>query len=307
MVSCNMPFFTQAMILAAGLGTRLQPISLYLPKPLFPVLNRPLLYRLLYQLEEAGFRKVVINCFHLAHLVLEIAGSYKGKAEIITLMEPSLLGTGGAIRNALPHISKNEPLLVINGDVVTDLDLARVINLHRHQGAVASLVVHKREPWNNVAVVPDGRVSGFNYNGPDAMAFTGISVLEPEFIRTIPEDRPGSLIDIFKAVIDKGGRLQALRADQIAGHYIWEDIGSPRRYLSVHKVLLANENNMCLVGKGTELPDDLMWKDWVSIGHRVSLGSGVTLCRTVIWEGSDVPSGTVLEDCIFTPYGNIGS
>jgi mannose-1-phosphate guanylyltransferase len=299
-----MPFFKQAMILAAGLGIRLHPLTFHLPKPLFPVLNRPLLHRLLDQLEDAGFRKIVINCFHLAHLVLEMVGSYKARAEIVTLVEPSLLGTGGALRNALPHISKNEPLLVINGDVVTDLDPARVVNLHQHHGAKASMVVHKREPWNNVAVM-DEKVSGFNCSGPDAMAFTGISVLEPELIRTIPEDCPSSLIDTFKAVIDQGGRLQAIRADHISGHYIWEDIGSPGGYLSAHKVLFAGENNRCLVGQGTELPGDLIWKDWVSIGHRVSLGSGVTLCRSVIWEGSNVPPGAVLEDCVFSPYGNI--
>ncbi|MCD6199670.1 MAG: NDP-sugar synthase [Deltaproteobacteria bacterium] len=299
-----MPFFKQAMILAAGLGTRLQPLTFHLPKPLFPVLNIPLLYRLLYQLEEAGFKKIVINCFHLAHLVLEMVGSYKGRAEIVTLVEPSLLGTGGALKNAISHISKNKPLLVINGDVVTDLDLARVVNLHQHHGAKASLVVHKKEPWNNVAVM-DENILGFNYSGPDAMAFTGISVLEPEFIRTIPEDCPSSLVDAFKVAIDKGNRLQALRANQIAGHDIWEDIGSPGGYLSAHRVLLTGKNNRCLVGQGTELPGDLIWKDWVSIGHRVSLGSGVTLCRSVIWEGSDVPPGAVLEDCIFSPYGNI--
>jgi mannose-1-phosphate guanylyltransferase len=299
-----MPFFKQAMILAAGLGIRLHPLTFHLPKPLFPVLNRPLLHRLLDQLEDAGFRKIVINCFHLAHLVLEMVGSYKARAEIVTLVEPSLLGTGGALRNALPHISKNEPLLVINGDVVTDLDPARVVNLHQHHGAKASMVVHKREPWNNVAVM-DEKVSGFNCSGPDAMAFTGISVLEPELIRTIPEDCPSSLIDTFKAVIDQGGRLQAIRADHISGHYIWEDIGSPGGYLSAHKVLFAGKNNRCLVGHGTELPGDLIWKDWVSIGHRVSLGSGVTLCRSVIWEGSNVPPGAVLEDCVFSPYGNI--
>ncbi|MBW1718676.1 MAG: NDP-sugar synthase [Deltaproteobacteria bacterium] len=292
------------MILAAGLGTRLQPLTFYLPKPLFPVLNRSLLHRLLDQLEDAGFRKIVINCFHLAHLVLEMVGSYKGRAEIITLVEPSLLGTGGALRNALPHISKNEPLLVINGDVVTDLDPAHVVNMHQHHGAKASLVVHKREPWNNIAVM-DEKVSGFNYSGLDAMAFTGISVLEPEFIRTIPENCPSSLVDAFKVVIDKGDSLQALRADKIAGHYIWEDIGSPGGYLSAHKVLFAGENKRCLVGRGTELPGDLMWKDWVSIGPRVSLGSDITLCRSVIWEGSNVPSGAVLEDCVFSPYGNI--
>jgi mannose-1-phosphate guanylyltransferase len=292
------------MILAAGMGTRLQPLTFHLPKPLFPVLNRPLLHRLLDQLEDAGFRKIVINCFHLAPLVLEMVGSYKARAEIVTLVEPSLLGTGGALRNALPHISKNEPLLVINGDVVTDLDPTLVVNLHQHHGAMASLVVHKRKPWNNVAVM-DEKISGFNYSGLDAMAFTGISVLEPELIRTIPENCPSSLIDTFKAVINQGTGLQAIRADHVSGHYIWEDMGSPEGYLSAHKVLFAGENNRCLVGQDTELPGDLIWKDWVSIGHRVSLGSGVTLCRSVIWDSSDVPSGAVLEDCVFSPYGNI--
>jgi len=294
------------MILAAGLGTRLRPISFYLPKPLFPVLNIPLLYRLICQLEEAGFRKIVINCFHLAHRIMELVGSYRIRAEIITLVEPSLLGTGGALRNALPHISRDGPLLVINGDLVIDLNPAQVVNQHRYHGAIASLVVHKREPWNNIAV-RDEKISGFNDSGPYAMAFTGISVLEPEFIRTIPEDCPSSLIDAFKVVINKGDRLQPLRADQFAGHYIWEDIGSPGGYLSAHKVLFAGENNRCLVGRETELPGDLIWKDWVSIGPGVSLGSDITLCRSVIWEGSTVPSGTVLEDCVFCPYGNISS
>lgn len=297
-----MPFFKQAMILAAGMGTRLQPLTFHLPKPLFPVLNRPLLHRLINQLEDAGFGKILINCFHLAHLVLEMLRSYKARAEIVTLVEPSLLGTGGALRNALPHISKNEPLLVINGDVVTDLDPARVINLHQHHGVMASLVVHKREPWNNV-VVMDEKISGFNCSEPNAMAFTGISVLEPELIRSIPGDYPSSLIDTLKAVIDQGGRLQAIRADLISGHYIWEDIGSPVGYLSAHKVLFTDENNRCLVGQGTELPSDLIWNDWISVGQRVSLGSGVTLCRSVIWEGSNVPSGAILEDCVFSPYG----
>jgi mannose-1-phosphate guanylyltransferase len=294
------------MILAAGLGTRLQPVSFYLPKPLFPVLNIPLLHRLICRLEEAGFKKIVINCFHLAHLILESVGSYRRSAEIITLVEPSLLGTGGALRNALPHISQDDPLLVVNGDVVMDLNPAQIVDRHRYHGAMASLVVHKREPWNNVAVM-DEKILGFDESGPYALAFTGISVLEPGFIRTITEDCPSSLIDAFKVVINKGDRLQALRADQFAGHYIWEDIGSPKGYLSAHKMLFENENNRCLVGRGTELPGDLIWRDWVSIGPGVSMGSDIRLCRSVIWEGSDVPSGAVLEDCVFSPYGNISS
>ena len=290
----------QAMILAAGLGTRQLPLTLHLPKPLFPVLNRPLLHRTLGQLEAAGFSKIVINSFHLSHLLLEEVKSYGAKTDIVTLEEPSLLGTGGALRNALPFISLDRPLLVINGDVVTDLNPARILNLHAGHKAAATLVVHRRKPWNNVAV-RHAKVSGFNYTGPDAMAFTGISVLEPQLIEAIPENRSSSLVEAFQIVLDQGGHVQALMAGRIADPYIWEDIGTPTGYLSAHKALLCLTNNRCLVGHGTELPGDLAWEDWVSIGQEVSLGSNVTLRRSVIWAKSRVPSGAVLEDCILTP------
>jgi NDP-sugar pyrophosphorylase family protein len=299
-----MSFFKQAMILAAGMGTRLRPLSLHLPKPLFPVLNRPLLHDLLNKLEGAGFRKIVINCFYLAPVVIKMIASYKARSEIITLLEPSLLGTGGALRNALPYISKNEPLLVINSDVVTDLDLEAIVNKHRHYGSIASLVVHKKEPWNNIAV-SKGSVLGFDYSGSESMAFTGISVLETEFIKNISKDRPSSLIDAFKDVINKDIHIQALSADQIADGYIWEDIGSPKGYIHAHALLFANKNNRCLVGQSTKLPQGFVWRDWVSIGDKVTLGPDITLCRSVIWKNTRIPPRTVLKNCIFTPYGGI--
>jgi len=294
----------QAMILAAGLGTRLRPLTLHLPKPLFPVLNLPLLCRTVSQLENLGFRKIVINCFHLAHLVLKEMRSYEARANIITLVEPCLLGTGGALRNALPYLSKDEPLLVINGDVVTDLDLARVVDLHQCHGDMATLLVHKRRPWNNLAIT-DGGVTKFHYRGPDARAFTGISVLDPRLIDSIPGYRPSSLVDLFETAIRQGHYLKALETNIVANSYIWEDIGTLKGYLSAHKALFRYKNNRFLVGTKTELPRDFLWRDWAVIGHGVTLGTGVVLNRSVIWEGSIVPPGKVLKDCIFTPYGKL--
>ncbi len=290
----------QAMILAAGLGTRLRPLTLYLPKPLFPVLNLPLLSRTISQLEELGFRRIVINCFHLAHLIIKEIKSHKTKAEITTLLEPFLLGTGGALRNALPYLSKDKPLLVINGDVVTDLDLAKIVDLHQWHGEMATLLVHKRAPWNNLAV-REGVVTKFHYMGPDALAFTGISVLDPRLIDLVPRDRPSSLVDLFETAIRRGYRLTALEANLVANPYIWEDIGTPKGYLSAHRAIFRYKNDRLLVGRETDLPRDLLWKDWAVIGPGVTLGAKVTLSRSVIWEGSIVPPGTVIRDCIFTP------
>lgn len=292
----------QAMILAAGLGTRLRPLTLHLPKPLFPVLNVPLLCRIVSQLEKLGFRKIVINCFYFAHLILKEMRSYESKADITILVEPHLLGTGGALRNALPYLSKDEPLLVINGDVVTDLDLAKVVDLHQGHGDMATLLVHRRRPWNNLAV-KEGAVTKFHYMGPDARAFTGISVLDPRLIDSIPRDRPSSLVDLFETVIRQGHYLKALKARVVANPYIWEDIGTPKGYLSAHRALFRYKNDRLLVGKETKLPRDLLWKDWAVIGHKVTLGTGVVLNRSLIWDGSIVPPGKVLKDCIFTPYG----
>ncbi len=289
----------QAMILAAGLGTRLRPLTLHLPKPLFPVLNLPLLSRTISQLERQGFGRIVINSFHLAHLITGEIESHDTRADITILVEPSLLGTGGALRNALPYFSKDEPLLVINGDVVTDLDLARIVDLHKHHGGMATLLIHKRAPWNNLAV-RQGTVTRFHYMGPDARAFTGISVLDPRIIDLIPKGRAGSLIELFEAAISQGLEVRALEASLVTDRYIWEDIGTPEGYLLAHRALLRY--NRLLVDRETELPEDLLWEDWAVIGRRVHLGSRVVLARSVIWEGSVVPPDTVLRDCILTPW-----
>jgi mannose-1-phosphate guanylyltransferase len=295
----------QAMILAAGLGTRLRPLSLNLPKPLFPVLNLPLLERTLLQLQSIGCDRLAVNCFHLADAVVRAVSSWGLAADVTTLVEPFLLGTGGALRNALPHIRRNEPLLVINGDVVTDLDFSEVLRRHQKNGAQASLVVHSRAPWNNVAVKEE-RVSGFRCREPDAVAFTGISVLEPAFLEAIPDQHPSSLIDAFQGVLDRGERLQAVEAAELTDTYIWEEIGTPEGYLAAHATLLRHGNDRCLIGNGTDIPDDLVWGDWISVGSGVSIGPETTLCRTVIWDGCSLPGGQSLCDCIVTPYGTLG-
>jgi mannose-1-phosphate guanylyltransferase len=295
----------QAMILAAGLGTRLRPLSLNLPKPLFPVLNRPLLKRTLLQLRSAGFDRLAVNCFHLADVVLRAIGSWGLETDAITLVEPFLLGTGGALRNALPHMRRDESLLVINGDVVTDLDFTEILRRHQGNEAQATLVVHSRTPWNNVAIKKE-RVAGFGYRGSDAVAFTGISVLEPSFLETIQDKHPSSLIGAFQRVLDHGEHLLALRAEELTDAYVWEEIGTPEGYLSAHAALLSRGNNGCLIGDGTEIPDDLVWKDWVSVGSGVRIGPGTTLCRTVVWDGCSLPGGHSFCDCIVTPYGTLG-
>lgn len=294
----------QAMILAAGMGVRMRPLSLGLPKPLFPVLNQPSIKRILHHLQGAGFKKAVINTFHLAKSLTDAINTWNIDIEIVTIVEPFLLGTGGALKNALPYFDENSPVLLINSDVVTDLDLGSILQRHCHGRAIATMLVHDRNVFNNVKV-EDRRIAGFGYNGPDALAFTGISVLQTDFINSFPDLFPSSLIEIISMAIRSGEVVSALRAEYLKADYIWEDIGTAAGYLAAHETLLKGEKNNMLVGKRTDIPKDLCLNGWCSIGNDVFFGRDISISRAVVWDGCAVRDGERLEDCIVTPYGRL--
>ncbi|MEF3169427.1 MAG: NDP-sugar synthase [Deltaproteobacteria bacterium] len=300
----------QAMVLAAGLGTRLGPVSSHIPKPLFPVLNVPNLLRILVRLREAGCHKVIVNAFHLASQIQDAVAAWACGMPVTVLVERELLGTGGGIRNALSYFDPNEPILLVNGDVVTDMDLGELVRRHLESGADATMALHQRVPWNRVSVKGD-RVTGFGTDLPNAVAYTGIAVLEPRIVAAIPPG-PGSIIDAFTWAIQKGSGVAYYRIDQDHGHqthrrYIWEDIGSPSGYLAAHEAILSTAGNGLYAEPSADIPPDLVCRDWAVVGARVSIGPGVTLEQTVIWDGCSIPAGTHLKRTVITPYGHLSA
>jgi mannose-1-phosphate guanylyltransferase len=290
----------QAMVLAAGMGSRLMPLTGTLPKPLFPVLNRPNLERTVAALAAKGFSRIIINAFHLGHLIEKWCAASPFRDIVHVVREDKLLGTGGGLKNALSFFSMDSPVLVVNSDVVTDIDFALLPLLHETASFPASLVVHDRKPFNNVRL-QDGVVTGFRYEGPDAVAFTGISVIAPEEIAAFPCEK-GSLVEIFSQVIVKYGGCNAIElATLCPGGYIWEDIGSVAGYLHGHELLSVRGNVMVTVGQHTVLPDDLDVVGWACMGAGVTVGRGVRLVRTVVWDGVNIADNVVLEDAVCTP------
>jgi len=303
------------MILAAGLGTRLRPLTLHIPKPLFPVLNQPLVERLCLSLQAQGFSSVFINTFHLGELVQEWHSGFMPDSMNVSLVrEPELLGTGGGIRNVFAHhCLRDTPLLVINGDVVTDISLKRLYDVHTGNAAdtgdrlLASMVVHSREPWNKLHV-QDGYVLSFSHEGPDALAFTGISVLSPHFMKKIPQ-RPGSVISALMTEMERGGRVRAVMAGEVAssgdGAWIWEDIGTPEGYLMAHEALIGSVpgRERIVAAHEAGLPAGFRTGEWVCVGGDAVIGEDVFLSRCVVWPGSVVPAGARFENSIITPYG----
>ena len=291
------------MLLAAGLGTRLRPYTLIRPKPLFPVLNVPLLHILLDQLKQAGCRQVVVNCHHLAE---QIEAAVADRPEVILQYEPEILGTGGSLRKALPLFTDG-PVLVMNGDIYHDIDVTRLLKCRADTGLPVIMAMHDYSRFNSVRV-QDGLVRGFSGNtegtGGELLAFTGIHVLERQVIEQIPENGFFHIIDLY-CKLATAGQVGCLPVDGC----FWRDIGTAEDYLDLHRQLLddkeAERSNWRTGGNGSwciseqaKVADDVCFLEWGAVGPRADIGSGSELARCVVWDGMTVAPGSRLTDSI---------
>ena len=292
----------KAMILAAGLGTRLLPYSLVRPKPLFPVCNRPLLLHTIDRLRDAGFQTIVINCHHLAE---QIQGTLTGLDNIIVQHERDILGTGGGLRKALSHFG-NEPVLVTNGDIYHTVDLKDIYKKHRAGRNDVTLVMHDYPRFNLVSVDQQSRVTGFDSlpnKAPDRlMAFTGIHVINPAVLQLIPAERHYSIIECYSRWLKQGNAIHALEVENI----FWSDMGAPEDYLRLHgDILSANDKSgrnqsPFLVAETAQLGKNVHWQDWACIGQHASIGDNATVCRSVVWDGAVIKENEHVCDAIVT-------
>ncbi|HIJ58036.1 MAG TPA: phosphotransferase [Deltaproteobacteria bacterium] len=238
----------KAMILAAGLGTRLLPLTEKRPKPLFPILGRPLIDILIRRLESSGFEAVIINTHHLAHMIDEFIKAPACGIPVVTRYEPTILGTGGAIKN-VEDFWDDEPFLVINGDIFTNIDLKKVYRFHLSHKHPVTLVLHDFSQFNHVWVNPGDHVVGFGHTKPcppshtktsahpRKLAFTGIQVLDPQVLSFIPTRTFYSIIDAYCKMIREGSTIKGF----IAQDHYWHDIGTIEEYLGATRDALARK------------------------------------------------------------------
>ena len=222
----------KAMILAAGLGTRLLPFTESTPKPLFTISGRPLLDIIIHSLQSAGCKAVIINTHHLYKDIDAFLASQHYAIPVYTLYEPVILGTAGAIKNAA-YFWDTQPFMVVNSDIVTDIDLRKVYDFHLSHNHHATLVLHDCAEFNNVWVDKNDFITGFQDQEKEAkaghtrkLAFTGIQVLDPEILELIPDRIFSSSIGVYRKLILSGKKVKAY----ISKKYYWKDIGTPERY-----------------------------------------------------------------------------
>lgn len=224
----------KAMILAAGLGTRLRPLTNTIPKPLLPVAGMPLIVWNLLLLKRHGFHQVVINLHYLGPMIEQALGDgSKFGMRIIYSHEPVILGTGGGIKKAEPYFS-GEPVLILNADTLFELDLEALWAFHRSRGAAATLVLREdtdAERWGLVEVGDHDqivRITGRGRTEASAVArrmFAGIHILHPRLLQQVPKGVASSVIDPYVAAIERGEPILGYDL-----HGYWSDIGTTERY-----------------------------------------------------------------------------
>ncbi|HAG50120.1 MAG TPA: hypothetical protein DCL42_02110 [Deltaproteobacteria bacterium] len=252
------PSLLTGFILAAGLGERLRPITNLIPKPLLPILGRPVLEMIIEKVSPFA-SAIGINLHHKKELISEYINNSAFKNRITIFYEEPILGTGGALKNAEARLSKGS-FLVHNGDILSDIDLERLIEFHIASGNIATLAVHDYPKFNNLAVDKDGYLTNvlsfpqkwesrefesgknmdscFRRNDSTRKAFTGIAVYEAEFLNFLPTGK-SSVADAWLKAIDVGHKIGSV---DVSGCY-WTDIGTPAAYAAavVHALRSSGE------------------------------------------------------------------
>lgn len=212
----------EGFILAAGLGTRLRPLTNDRPKALVEVDGVTLLERTIRRLESAGINHIVINVHHFADKVIDFVNTHTWQARTdISDERDLLLDTGGALKHAAPLFSGRDNILIHNVDILSDLDLQAVERHHRSEGNLVTLCVSRRQTKRLLAFDEHMRLRG---RADEGLAFSGISIVSPELFALLPEaDRPYPVIDEYIRLSQAGHRIGAYLHDP--AH--WLDVGKP--------------------------------------------------------------------------------
>ena len=283
------------MILAAGLGTRLRPLSLKKPKALVPVGNRPVIDRVIHYLMEHNINEIIINAHHHhQQIVKHIAGGRPYGISIQVRVEPEILGTGGGIKNTDDFWDK-APFIVINSDILTDIDLLKAYDHHRHHKGLATLILHDQPPFNQIQIDDKMDILDITHdNQPGRLAFTGIHIIDPELLTHLPPGVFSNIIDCYRDLIRKGKPIKAYVS---AGHK-WRDIGTVESYIHANKETL--KGNPFLLGPRSRIHDSTRLKGWAIVGEKTCLEQGVEITRSILWEKVSVKRGVKIVDSIVT-------
>jgi NDP-sugar pyrophosphorylase family protein len=295
----------KAIVLVGGEGTRLRPLTETIPKPLLPFMNRPFLDQVLDHLGGHGVDEAILSSSYLESQFRGYLEGRSGGPRVTWMTEPEPLGTCGAIVGARRHLDGT--FLVLNGDVLTDLDLTALVRFHGERSAVATISlthVEDARPFGLVEREAGGRVLAFREKPPDPIPGdinAGTYVLEPQALDGVPENVMVSIErETFPSLIARGEPVYSLLSDDY-----WRDLGTPEAYLQAHLDGLAGRIGgpypAPLVGPGAEVHPTAAVGPDVVLGERVRVGPEARVARSVVQDGCSIGNRASVTGSILGP------
>jgi len=286
-----------AFIPAAGLGERLRPITDHIPKPLLPILGKPIIETVLTRISQLSPNAVAVNMHHHWEQIRAWAAT-SAYAPVISLFhENQILGTGGAIKNA-SSILKRSTFIAHNADIISDIDLCSLVERHIASGNIATLAVHDKEKFNNVWIDRQGNVHhiGDQIQGTASVlckvAFMGIAVYSPEFLDFLPKG-PSSVIVAWLRAISAGKTIGTV---DFAGA-AWTDIGTPNAYAAAVFDALKGQGKTVYAHASVDCGKaELQGRVVIEQGVSVSVDAFVS--NSILLPGAHISPGSRIEHCI---------
>ncbi len=293
------------MIVAAGRGTRLAPLTDWLPKPAVPVRGLPLIAYQLALLARHGVREVVVNTHHLAERLEDAARRHcPPDVSLIFSRERELLDTGGGIRRVAAFLRESDPCLLVGGDMLLDVDLGALVRHHRERGAAVTMLLRedpREAAFGSIGVDRAGVVcrigSRFRFGDPGAEVRAGVyawaNVVSARAFDTLPER------EVFGHFDDWLAPRLAARARDVHGAFLpctWEPVGTLAEYLAVNR---RPPRLSYLDADAVARAAGIRFEDGNVIGAGASLGAGARLTGVVVWDGERVPDGSRARDGVF--------
>jgi len=313
----------KAMILAAGVGSRLDPLTRAIPKPMVPVVNRPVIEHIVCKLKKHGFTDIRINLHYLGDVIQEYLGDgARLGVQISYAQEDKLWGDAGSVKRSQDFFG-DETFLVIGGDDISDIDLSGVLRLHRERQAAATIalcVVDDPSQFGIVVTEADGRITRFleKPKGGDVFsntANTGVYIFEPGVFDLIPSETFwGFGNNVFPRLLAEGRAMYGFLSTAY-----WQDVGSLSVYRRTNFDALNGRVALDIPlahGENVQIDPTAQIGDPVALGSNVTVGAGaeigentiigdgcviepnVTLKDTILWAGARVSAGTHLERCV---------
>ncbi|NPA97096.1 MAG: NDP-sugar synthase [Crenarchaeota archaeon] len=305
----------KAIVLAGGFATRLRPLTLTKPKPVLPILGKPLIRWIIEGLRGAGVSEVVVCARYMAEHVEKALEGVEG-VDVKVLRERKPLGDAGPLKLVEREVGLDSTFLVVYGDVFSDVDVARLVSYHRSVGAIATLtLVEVDDPSRyGVAELEDGKIVRFvekprREEAPSNLANAGVYVFEPEVLKYVPSDRPSKIArDVVPRLVDEGVVYGYVHRG------LWIDIGVPSDYLRANVEALKRfypegyVDPSASIGEDVELQHPVYIARGASISRKSVIGPHVVIGpRASIGEGTRIRNAVLFDDVQVDSYAYIDS